>query len=182
MAPKVPSSEIGTATAGTSVARALRRNRNTTRITSEMATMSVRSTSCSEARMVVVRSIATFMSMSDGIEALSCGMSAVTRSTVVDDVGARLAVEDDEHRRLAVGEPEVAHVLDRVEHLRHIRQAHRVAVAVGDDEVAVLRRLGRLVVGVDLVALGADVDRALRAYWRWRRRARRARPPVRCRT
>ena len=47
-----------------------------------MATSSVRSTSCSEARIVVVRSIATFMSMSVGIEALSAGISALTRSTV----------------------------------------------------------------------------------------------------
>ncbi len=82
MAPKVPRSEIGTATAGTSVARPLRRNRNTTRITKEIASSSVSFTACSEARMVTVRSLATFISMSVGIEALSAGISAITRSTV----------------------------------------------------------------------------------------------------
>ena len=82
MAPKVPSSEIGTATAGTSVARQLRRNRNTTRITSITAISSVSFTARSEERMVTVRSIATRMSMSVGIEALSVGMRAMTRSTV----------------------------------------------------------------------------------------------------
>ena len=63
--------------------------------------------------MVTVRSMATFMSMSLGIEALSAGISAVDAVDGLDDVGARLAVEDDEHGGLAVGEPEVAHVLDR---------------------------------------------------------------------
>src|SRR5882762_7836145 len=102
MAPKVPRSEIGTATAGTAVARPLRRNRNTTRITSAIAIRSVVSTARSEARMVTVRSIATRMSMSAGIEALS---------EVLD------SVENVRNRRLTVREPEVAYVLDRVEHL-----------------------------------------------------------------
>ena len=82
MALKVPSSEIGTATAGTTVARPLRRNTNTTRITSAMAISSVRLTACSEERMVTVRSMATLMSISLGIEALSAGIIASTRSTV----------------------------------------------------------------------------------------------------
>jgi len=43
----------------------------------------------------------------------------------------------------------------------HVREAHRRSVAVGDHEVAILGRAGRLVVGVQLVALVADVDRAL---------------------
>ena len=58
MTPKVPISDTGTATLGISVARPLRRNRNTTRITSTTEIASVRSTSRSEARIVVVRSIA----------------------------------------------------------------------------------------------------------------------------
>ena len=43
MTPKVPISETGTATLGISVARALRRNTNTTRITSTTAIASARS-------------------------------------------------------------------------------------------------------------------------------------------
>ena len=82
MTPKVPSSETGTATAGIRLARQSRRNRKTTRITSPTAISSVRSTSRSEARMVVVRSIATVRSMPLGIAARSCGSSASTRSTV----------------------------------------------------------------------------------------------------
>ena len=52
-------SDTGTATLGMSVARTLRKNRNTTMITSAMDSTSVRSTSLSEARMVGVRSIIT---------------------------------------------------------------------------------------------------------------------------
>ena len=57
--PNVPISDTGTATLGISVARALRRNRNTTRTTSTTAMASERSVSRSDARIVVVRSIAS---------------------------------------------------------------------------------------------------------------------------
>ena len=47
--------------------------------------------------------------------------------------------------------------------LRDVGEPDRRAVAVGDHEIAVLRRLGRLVVGVDLVMRVVVLDRALRA-------------------
>jgi hypothetical protein len=113
-----------------------------------MAMRSVRSTSWSDARIVTVRSFAILMSMSVGIDGR-------------DDVGAGLPGEDDEHCGLAVREPEIAQILHRVEHLGHVGKAYRSAVAVGDDEAAILLRLARLIVVVDLEALRADVDRAL---------------------
>src|SRR2546422_4674750 len=64
----------------------------------------------------------------------------------IDDVGVRLPVDDDEHRGLAVGDAGVAHVLHRVDDLGDVRQAHRGAVPVGDDERDVLARPLRLVV------------------------------------
>ena len=67
MTPKVPTSDTGTATLGISVARQLRRNTNTTMITSAIEIISVRSTSRSEARMVGVRSIITATSIALGI-------------------------------------------------------------------------------------------------------------------
>ncbi len=82
MNPKVPSSEIGTASEGTSVAHGSRRNANTTSTTRKIAITSVASTSCSEERIVVERSIATETSIDDGIEASSSGSSARTLSTV----------------------------------------------------------------------------------------------------
>ena len=81
----------------------------------------------------------------------------------LDDVGAGLAVENDQHRGLAVGEAGVAQIFDRIDDLADVGQLDRRIVAVGDDEVAVLGGVARLVVGVDLVVTVAVLDGALRA-------------------
>src|ERR1019366_9442186 len=60
---KVPTSDVGTATAGISVARGFRKNRNTTMITSAIEIISVRSTVFTDALIVVVRSMTTVESM-----------------------------------------------------------------------------------------------------------------------
>src|ERR1035437_5650330 len=70
---KVPTSEVGTATKGINVARGLRRNRNTTRITSAIEINNVRSTVVTDALIVVVRSITTVISMPLGMDASSAG-------------------------------------------------------------------------------------------------------------
>jgi hypothetical protein len=82
MMPKVAIRETGTATLGMSVARQLRRKMNTTSTTRQTATISVRSTSRNDARIVVVRSITTSTLMALGIEARICGSISVTLSTV----------------------------------------------------------------------------------------------------
>ncbi|MNE44264.1 hypothetical protein D3C80_1384840 [compost metagenome] len=82
MAANVPISETGTATAGISVARPERRNRNTTRITSAMEITSVCSTSSSEARIVGERSWAICRSMAAGIVSCSSGRRARMLFTV----------------------------------------------------------------------------------------------------
>ena len=51
-----------------------------------------------------------------------------------DDVGAGLPVEDDQHRRLAVGKAGVTQVFHPVGDLADIGKVHRRAVAVGDDQ------------------------------------------------
>src|ERR1039458_7867889 len=79
---KVPISETGTATVGISVARQLRRNMKTTRITNMTERTRVRSTSLTDARMVVVRSRTTVVLMPWGMDASIDGNSARTRSTV----------------------------------------------------------------------------------------------------
>ena len=81
----------------------------------------------------------------------------------VDDVGAGLARQHDGDPRLAVDETGVAQVLDRVDDLGDVGQLDRRAVAIGDHQIAVLRRLRRLVVGVDLIVGVVVLDRALRA-------------------
>src|SRR6202167_3205986 len=82
MMANVPIKETGTATLGIRVARTLRRKRKTTKMTSPIDMASVRSTSFTDARMVVVRSSITVKSIAAGMEAFKEGMDARMRSTV----------------------------------------------------------------------------------------------------
>ncbi len=145
--------------------------------------ISVSSVVASDERIVAERSPEMFRSMSPGSAPPSpAGIAARTRSTVSTHVRARMLVDDQDHARLAVDEAEIALVLDRIDHLAQIRRAHRRAVAVGHDDVAVIRGLPALVVGRR--AGSGDPPRrcvAFRRCWRWRRRASARYPPGRCR-
>ena len=79
---KVPASDSGIARAGISVAQKRRRNTKITAITRPMVSHSVSWTSCTEARMVWVRSENTSICTSAGSRPFSCGTSLVTCSTV----------------------------------------------------------------------------------------------------
>ena len=81
--PNVPISESGTATLGITVAARFRRNTNTTITTSAMASINSNSTSFTEARIVVVRSvrICTFTAL--GRAACNCGSRVLIRSTTL---------------------------------------------------------------------------------------------------
>ena len=81
MTAKVPQSEIGTASAGIRVADAERRNRKITRMTRPMAISRVSSTSLTDWRIEVERSIATWICTDGGICARSDGNFASTPST-----------------------------------------------------------------------------------------------------
>ena len=73
---------------------------------------SVRSTSSTEARMVVVRSRTMVISMPSGIDALIEGICARNALHRCDDVGAGLAEDDDRNRALAIqiaARPDVLH-------------------------------------------------------------------------
>ena len=89
------------------------------------------------------------------------GQSAFHAVDCIDDIGARLAEQNHQHRRLAVGEAEIAHVFDGIENLRHVRQPHRRAVAIGDHQRRVIGGLDRLIVGIDLKPALALIDGAL---------------------
>ena len=82
MTPKVPTSETGTTMLGMIVARMFRRNRKITITTSAIDSPSSNSTSCTEARIVVVRSASTVTCSAPGRPACSCGSSASVRLTV----------------------------------------------------------------------------------------------------
>src|SRR5215469_10113887 len=82
MTPNVAMMEMGTETLGMNVDQTLRRKRKTTKITSAMETMTLRCASCSESRVVMVRSLATLKRTVGGSWALNCGIKAMTRLTV----------------------------------------------------------------------------------------------------
>ena len=81
MTPKVPTSDMGTAMLGMMVAETLRRNRKMTITTSPTVSISSNSTSSTEARMVVVRSVRMAISTEVGRELRRAGSSFFTRST-----------------------------------------------------------------------------------------------------
>jgi hypothetical protein len=90
----------------------------------------------------------------------------------LDDIGAGLAVDDDENRALAVGEPLVADVLDAVDDVADVAEPHGIGVAIGDHQVFVVGGLAGLVVGIDLDMRGVAFDRALGAVGVGRRQRR----------
>ena len=78
----VPVSASGTVTLGISVAGTLRRKTKITSTTRPMVSSSVISTSCTEARMVCVRSTSVLTVTVGGIDACSRGSAALMASTV----------------------------------------------------------------------------------------------------
>ncbi len=78
---RVPTSDSGTDRLGIRVADGLRRNRKITMTTSTTARPSSNSTSETEARIVVVRSVTTWRSTAGGKAALSEGSNASMLST-----------------------------------------------------------------------------------------------------
>ena len=74
---------------------------------------------------------------------------------------ARLARQNDRDPRLPVDKTGVTEVLDGIKHFRDVAEPDRRAIAVGDHQIAILRRMGRLVVGVDLIMVVVVLDRAL---------------------
>ena len=81
MTPNVPTSDNGTATLGMSVAGTLRRKTKITITTSATASKSSNSTSCTDERIVTVRSVRSSTSTAAGSEALRRGSNSLTLST-----------------------------------------------------------------------------------------------------
>ena len=177
MTPKVPTIESGTATAGMMVAASDRRKRKMTMTTSAMVRTSSNSTSLTEARMVLVRSVRTSRSTLGRKRGAQLWEELGDLVDDADDVGAGLPldVEDDgglEHSvarggGLGGGLGGGAHpgglveILGAVDGEGDVGQAHGGAVAVGDDDVVVVGRGEQLIVGADGVGLAGAVERSL---------------------
>src|SRR5471032_3159878 len=163
--PKVPSSDTTVATAGTKVARRLRRKALTTSTTRMMEMISVTSISCSDERIELVRSVATcsVTGRQLGLQFAHLGAHAVDG---FDDVGAGLRPQHDDDGRLAVEQAQVVDVFDAVDHLRHVLQADGGVVAPADDEVLVVGRVAAAAGGaaarINLEAQAAALQRAAR--------------------
>ena len=81
----------------------------------------------------------------------------------LDDVGAGLLEDHQEHAALAVGPGRLLGVLRAGDGLADIADPQRTAIAIGDDDVVPVLGLQQLVVGVDRVGARRAVDIALRA-------------------
>ncbi|MND53027.1 hypothetical protein D3C80_440540 [compost metagenome] len=79
----------------------------------------------------------------------------------LDDVGAGLAIDHQQHRVLIVEEPAVVAVLHRVAELGHVAQAQHRAVLVANHQGLVVLGFLQLVVGLHLPVALAIFDKAL---------------------
>ena len=95
-------SASGTVIEGMSVAQMLRRNRKITITTRLMDSISVNCTSCTEARMVCVRSMMMLTWIDGGMAASSARQRRLDPVHRVDDVGAGLLEDDQDDAALAV--------------------------------------------------------------------------------
>ena len=116
------------------------------------------SISCSEARIELVRSDATSSSIVRRQLRAQLGQQRAHAVDGLDDVGARLARDQHDHRRLAVEEAERARVLDAVDDLGHVVEAHRRAVAPGDDQSARSRPRAAPASGCRSAAAGSSLS------------------------
>ena len=83
----------------------------------------VRCTSLTEARMVVVRSLSTVMSIDAGMDACNCGSTSRTRSTVSTMFAPGWRKMYTITAGLPFDEADVAHVLHRILHAWRRRKA-----------------------------------------------------------
>src|ERR1700723_1285376 len=81
--PNVPTIDNGTATLGINVARKFLRKKKITMTTSTMVNANSNSTSFTDARMVVVRSVRICTFTAEGSDACNCGSSFLIRSTTL---------------------------------------------------------------------------------------------------
>ena len=143
IAAQVPTSDTGTASAGMIVAETFRRNRKITMITRQMAIASVSCTSATASRIEIERSNSGCIWIAGGTCARIAGSLSRTMVDDLDGVGVGLAL-DRQHDGAGIVEPaRDLVVLDAVDHARDLVELDRRAVAIGNDDVAVVARHAR---------------------------------------
>ena len=129
--------------------------------TSATVSISSNSTSLTEARMVVVRSVRTWTWTLAGKAGLQLRQELIDAVDDGDDVGAGLALDVDDDGGLAVHPGGLLRVFGGVDDGGDVGGADGGAVAIGDDDGQVVGAGEKLVVGVDGVGLARAVERAL---------------------
>ena len=132
--PNVAISDSGSATPAIMVARTVRRNTNTTITTRKTLSSSVNCTSCTEARMVPVRSCTTVEAIPFGMARCSRGSSMPMPAHRLDDVGAGLALDVDDDGRPSWYQPPTLLFSSPSMTLATSLEHHRRAAAIGDDQ------------------------------------------------
>ena len=93
--------------------------------------------------MVTVRSVSTPTSTAAGSVEAMLRQQRLDAIDHLDDVGARLALDVEDDRRRGVRPGAELGVLGAADDVGDVGQPHRIAVAVGDDGIGVLRGVGR---------------------------------------
>ncbi len=161
MTPKVPTRESGTATLGMMVAEIVRKNKKMTSTTSPMVSINSNSTSRTEARMVVVRSVKMVNVHRRRQGRLELRQTLMMRSTTWMMLAPGLALDIDDDGRRVVHPGGLLGVLGPIHRLGHVREHDGRAIAIGDDQFVVVGAGGQLVVGVNLIGDLRPVEVAL---------------------
>ena len=115
MKAKVPASASGTVMLAMNVGQNRRRNRKITITTSAMLSSSENCTSCTDARMVVVRSLISVSLTDGGIHFFELRQHGANAVHGLDHVGVGLLEDDDQHGAVGAGPAGDARVLGAVE-------------------------------------------------------------------
>ena len=144
-----------------SVAETLRRKRKITSTTSAMVRSSVNFTSWTESR-IDCRAVVEDVQVDRGRQLLAELRAGALEHAVhhLDGVGAGLPLDGQHDRALVVEPAGDLVVLHAVDDAAELLQAHRRAVAIGDDHRAVGRRVDELAGGLHGEGLVRAVQRA----------------------
>ena len=132
-----------------------------TMTTRAIVSISSNSTSSTDARIVVVRSVRIATSIDGGQRGAQLRQQRLDAVDDGDDVRAGLALDVQDDGRRLVHPRGLLDVLGVVDDGRHVGEVDGRAVPVGDDERAVLVAREELIVGADRVRLLRAVEGAL---------------------
>jgi hypothetical protein len=161
MAPRVPTSEIGTATAGITVgahaAQEQEDDQDHQHHGQPQLKLHVR-----YGGLDGNREVGHLRDFDRGRQVrLKLGQDGLNTLHHADGVGAGLPLDVQDHRRRLVHPGCLVVVLYSIHHLRHILERHRSAIAIRDNDVLVIAAALELVVGIDLIILPRAVEIAL---------------------